>query len=127
MSYGIIVLGPRLPRHSRLCVCFVSFSDRDLFFRNTYAWACMKQASVLRIHDGAGQNFSKRSRRFFESSLPGSTGSSRLARTATGDVCLGGIVFGGVRRFAVSVWVLLFYKKPYLYPLGGAGVERVKS
>ena len=108
MSYGIIVLGPRLPRHSRLFIYFASFFDRGLSFRNTYIWACMKQASVLRIHDGGGQNFSKRSSRLAESSLPGSTGSSRLARHTTDDVCLCGIEFGGVCLFAVSVWVFLF-------------------
>ena len=108
MSYGIIVLGPRLPRHSRLCGSFASFPDRGLSFRNTYIWTCMKQASVLRIHDGKGQNFSKRSSRLAESSLPGNTGSSRLARSATDNVCLCGIEFGGVRLFAVSVWVFYF-------------------
>ena len=74
----------------------------------TYIWTCMKQASVLRIHDGGGQNFSQRCSRLAESSLPGSAGLSRLARTATDDVCTCGTVFGGVRLFAVSVWVLLF-------------------
>ena len=56
----------------------------------------------------AGQSFSRSGTRIAEASLPGSTGSSRLAINAANDMCVSGIVIGGVCPFAVSAWVLFF-------------------
>ena len=60
-------------------------------------------------HGAADQSFSSSSSGLAEASLPGSTGSSRLAINAANDMCVSGIVIGGVCPFAVSVWVPLFF------------------
>ena len=89
----------RICLHRLFFYSLARFSPRHLFFGASTTWYVDGAGQPAVDHGAAGQSFSRSDSKLAEASLPGSTGSSRHARTATNDVCvsvrlqLGGGVF----------------------------------